>query len=70
MKKIIAIIVVMIILVIGSMWGYNFIGHEGKFTNTMHSSIVQEKLEDEIVFYIGFRFVWEGIGSPTLENVE
>ncbi|KZE69103.1 hypothetical protein AWM68_02225 [Fictibacillus phosphorivorans] len=70
MKKRIALLFVSIIILIGLWWTFNFISHYGEFTKWGHASIGIENWEDHQPFYVGYPFKWEGIGKPTLEEIE
>jgi hypothetical protein len=69
-KKTLYIFAVLIVLIIGIGWIFNYVSHKGHFTKWDHTSLGRELFEDGKAYYVDYYFKWEGLGNPTLEKVE
>lgn len=70
MKKKILILFVLSVLVISILGILNFIIHEGEFNKVSHSSVLKKHFEGGEAIYLGYRFIWEGLGEPMIEQIE
>lgn len=61
---------VLLVFAAGIVWGGDYLIHNGEFEKTSHTTIGINHLQKDKVFYIGYDFMWEGNGKPTLEKVE
>ncbi|MFS0865505.1 hypothetical protein [Fredinandcohnia sp. 179-A 10B2 NHS] len=70
MKKIILIMLSIIILASVTIITFNYFSTKGQFLKVSHTAAGIEHFDEGRVFYLSYDLMWEGVGNPTLENVE
>jgi hypothetical protein len=68
MKKIIVLVVFLSVFFSG--FGiYNYLSQHGDFIKTSHSLVERDLLSGGNTIFMGYRFQWEGFGSPEITKV-
>lgn len=70
MKKTLIKWIVVSTPVIGALWVFRYLSHEGEFEKYSHVTIGKDTLKEGNAVYLGYQFQWKGIGNPTLQKVE
>jgi hypothetical protein len=69
MKKIIVLVVFLSVIFSG--FGiYNYLSQHGDFIKTSHSLVERDLIRAGNTIFMGYRFQWEGFGSPEITKVE
>ncbi|MFC0189553.1 hypothetical protein ACFFJY_14710 [Fictibacillus aquaticus] len=61
---------IILAVVFGAVWTFQYVSNEGKFTKRSHTTVDIETLQKEKAVYIGYDLKWEGLGAPVLQKAE
>lgn len=70
MKKIVFSMLSIIILASVAIFTFTYISTKGEFMKVSHTTAGIEHFAEGDAFYLSYDLMWDGVGNPTLENVE
>lgn len=59
-----------IVILFCGWWIFDYMSRDGEFVKWSHAAAGIEQFADGKVIYLGYSFMWEGIGKPEIQKLE
>ncbi|WOV86836.1 hypothetical protein QWT69_13290 [Sporosarcina oncorhynchi] len=63
------IAIAFLLIAIAVVWTATYVIRDGEFSKRSHTIVMEEHFDNGEAMYLGYKFLWEGIGRPTLMEV-